>query len=404
MTEGQPTSKRKKRSTKRRGRGEDSVYQRASDGRWIVEIRDGYKPSGKPNIIYLTAKTKAEVMEKRRKVHEQQARGLPAHADRQTVAGYLEYWLEHKAKPSKRATTLEGYESLCRAHIIPTLGRKHLAKLTAMDVQAMLTTMIDNGASPTTAKNARAVLRKALNDAIREDLLWRNVVTLTDMPAQRVYHAKPLSPDELPRFLAAARGHRLEALWWLLPAIGLRAGEAYGLRWQDVDLDRGELAVRVQIQRIGSPRRAQFVDTKTERSRRPIPLPSQVVDALRRHHDRQREEMELAGRNWRGEEWQHLVFCTSIGTPLHPTRTIEQYRDILRAAGLEADRRIHDLRHTCATMLARLGVQPREAQAILRHSRIQTTLEVYTHTSSESVRSAIDLLGATLDHEEGDRR
>ena len=390
MTDDSPPKPTRKRSTRRRGRGEDSLYQRTSDGRWIVEIRDGYKPSGKPNIIYLTGKTKAAVMEKRRKVHEQMARGVPVKAEQQTVGTYLAYWLQHKVKPSRRTTTYDGYVSLCKTHIIPAIGRRQLSKLTAQDVQAMLSTMIENGVSPTTAKNGRAVLRKALNDAIREDLIWRNVVSLTDMPTQRTYHAKPLTTEEIPRFLAAARGHQLEALWFLLPTIGLRAGEAYGLRWQDIDLERGELAVQVQIQRVGTPKRPRFVDTKTERSRRPVPLPQQVVTALRAHRERQHAAIELAGGRRRGEEWQHLVFCTEIGTPLDPSKVMAQYREILRTAGIDPDRRLHDLRHTCATMLARLGVQPREAQEILRHSRIQTTLAVYTHVSSEGIRSAVD--------------
>lgn len=394
MIDEQP--KRKKRSTKRRGRGEDSVYQRASDGRWIVEIRDGYKPSGKPNIIYLTAKTKAAVMAKRAKAREQLARGVPIKAEQQTVETYIDYWLQHKVKPTRRTTTYDSYVSVCKAHIIPALGRKQLVKLTAMDVTTMLSAMVAKGTSPTTAKNARAILRKALNDAIREDLVWRNVVTLTDMPTQRTYHAKPLTAAELPRFFAVAKGHRLETLFLLLPAIGLRAGEAYGLRWQDIDLDRGELAVKVQIQRNGKPKRAHFVDTKTERSRRPIPIPPQLVDSLRAHRERQQEEIMLAGGRWQGNEWQRLVFCTTIGTPLDPTKVMSQYREVLAAADIDPNRRIHDLRHTCATMLARLGVQPREAQEILRHSRIQTTLAVYTHVSSEGVRSAVDRLGDML--------
>jgi integrase len=391
---------KKKRSTKRRGRGKDSVYQRKSDGRWIVEIRDGHKPSGKPNIIYLTAKTKQAVLKKRDDAKVQLGRGLPPGNEKQTVSTYLTAWLQYKVKPSKRTTTYEGYESICRVHIIPSIGRKPIAKLTAMDVQAMMSTMLEGGTSPTTVKNARGVLRKALNDAMRDELIWRNVVTLTDMPTQRTYHAKPLTADEAAKFLSAARGHRLEALWLLLPAIGLREGEAFGLRWSDINLEHGELAVRHQIQRTGRPNRPHFEDLKTERSRRPVPLPPQLVASLRAHRARQQEEIMLAGSRWgidaRGEEWRDLVFCTTIGTPLDPSNILKQYREVLAAADIDPNRRIHDLRHTCATMLARLGVHPREAQEILRHSQIQTTLAIYTHVSSEGIRSAVDRLGDML--------
>jgi integrase len=385
-----------KRPRRRRGRGEDSIYQRSSDKRWIVEIREGYKPSGKPNIIYITAKSKVEVQRKHREARLQLARGMPTTNDVQTVSSWLTYWLEHKVKPAKRATTYEGYESVIRVHIIPAIGRKHLAKLTAIDVQALMTKMLESGVSPTTAKNARVVLRKALNDAMRDDLIGRNVVTLTDMPRQETFHAKPLTADELPRFLAATKGHRLEALWLTFVTIGLRAGEAFGVRWEDVDLQNGSLRVRYQIQRTGRPPQARFVDPKTDRSRRPVPLPTPLVASLRDHRERQSEEITLAGSRWKGDDWQHLVFCTTIGTPLDPSNVLRQYREVLETAGLDADRRVHDLRHTCGTMLARLGVHPREAQEILRHSQIQTTLGIYTHVSSEGVRSAIDRLGDML--------
>lgn len=405
MTPSGGTDKAKRR---RRDRGEDSIYQRATDHRWIVEIRDGYKPSGRPNIIYLTAKgypddtrehrklnteARTALLARRDEVKAKLRRGVPPSDEVVTVASYLRRWLEHNVKPSKRATTYESYEAVCRVHIIPVIGRKPLAKLTPIDVQEMMSRMLEAGSSPTTVKNARGILRKALNDAMRDDLISRNVVTLTDMPRQRTYHPKPLTEAELGRFVTAARGHRLEALWLTFVTIGLRAGEAFGLRWHDVDLDHGELRVRYQIQRIGSPRRPVFVDPKTEQSRRPVPLPPQLVTTLREHRDRQDLEKTIAGRNWKGDDWQDLVFCTTVGTPLDPSNVMKQYREILSTAGVDPDRRVHDLRHTCATMLARLGVHPRQAQEILRHAQIQTTLSIYTHVGADSIRSAVDQLG-----------
>lgn len=392
-----PMPARTRRQVKRRGRGDDSLYRRASDGRWIVEIRDGHKPNGKPNIRYLTAKTKQEAQRKHREARLQIARGLPATNAVQTVSSWLNDWLKHKVQPSKRTTTYEGYESICRVHIIPAIGRKQLANLTAMDVQAMMAKMIDGGASPTTAKNARAVLRKALNDAMRDDLVGRNVVTLTDMPRQETFHAKPLTESELPKFLHTIRGHRLETLWLTLVTVGLREGEAFGLRWQDIDFERGVLSIKYQIQRTGRPPHPHFVDPKTERSRRPVPIPASLLRSLQAHRDRQGLEIVRAGDRWRGGEWQHLVFPTTIGTPLDPSNVLKQYRDMLELAGIDSKRRIHDLRHTCGTMLARLGVHPREAQEVLRHAQIATTLAIYTHVSSEGVKSAMDRLGDMLD-------
>lgn len=239
------------------------------------------------------------------------------------------------------------------------------------------------------------MLRKAFNDAIKDGLLTRNIVTLTDMPRQVAYHPKPLSPDEIPRFLAACRGHRLEALWMTFLTLGLRAGEAYGLRWRDVDLDAGELIIRVQLQRIGSPPVAMFVEPKTHRSRRPLPVPDVLRDALIAHRSRQKIDRLIAGDRWQGDAWQ-LVFCTSIGTPLDHSNVLKQYRAVLIGTGIDPHRRVHDLRHTAGSMLARLGVAPREAQAILGHANITTTLAVYTHASSDDVRAAMMRYGITL--------
>ncbi len=389
---------------RRRGRGEHSIYQRKSDGRWIVEIRDGHKPSGKPNIKYLTAKTKTEANARLKAEIARIAQGKPDTGKAPTLKAYLVDWLASNVKPHKRSKTYDSYEGMCRIHITPRIGQKRLPDLTAQDVQRMLAEMIAAGASPTTAKYARGILRKALNDAMRSDLIWRNVVTLTDMPAQRTFHPKPLTAAELPLYLAATRGKRLEALFTLLPAIGLREGEAFGLRWTDVDLEAGKLIVRHQIQRVGNPRRPVFVEPKTERSRRPVPLPSLVVDALKAHEERQGFERVLAGSRWGGPdgEWDGLVFCTSIGTPLDPSNVMKQFRDILDEAGLES-RRVHDLRHTCATMLARLGVHPREAQDIMRHAQITTTLSVYTSTDAEGIRGSMDRMGALFTDERNEK-
>jgi integrase len=357
----------------------------------------------------LTGKTKTEVQRKLREEVKRIAQGRPDTDGNITVGAYLNQWLETVVKHRNRTNTYESYATMCRVHIIPRIGHHKLKELTPQHVQAMLADMVTNPppgakegakiASPTTAKNARAYLRKALNDAMRADLVWRNVVTLTDMPAQQTYHPRPLKEAELVAYMAACKGHRLEAMFLLLPAMGLREGEAFGLRWDDVDLETGVLRVRQQIQRVGNPKRPVFAEPKTERSRRPVPIPAQVVTALRAHRERQAEEMMMAGSRWGNSpkapgNWEGLVFCSTIGTPLEPANILKQFRAILKSAGLDESMRVHDLRHTCATMLARLGVSPREAQDIMRHAQISTTLAVYTSVESDSLRNASDRLGS----------
>lgn len=396
---------------RRRTPGEDSIYQRASDHRWIAEMRLGYKPNGRPQIKYLSVpgfpddtranrkkntEARNRLAQRLEDARHQVRQGLPAQDDALTVARYLTRWLAVRVKPAKRETTYQGYESAIRVHIIPAIGRTHLTKLTPLDVQHMLTRIVEGGASPTTAKNVRGVLRKALNDAMKDGLIIRNVVTLTEMPRQVAYQPKPLTMEEIPRFLAAIRGDRLEALWTVFLTLGLRAGEAYGLRWRDVNLDAGELTIRVQMQRTGRPPVARFVEPKTHRSRRALPVPDHVREALIAQRERQVTERLIAGDRWQGAAWDDLVFCTTIGTPLDPSNVLKQYRELLRAAGMDTKRRVHDLRHTAGSMLARLGVAPREAQAILGHANITTTLAIYTHVSTDDVRMAMTRYGSVL--------
>jgi integrase len=107
-------------------------------------------------------------------------------------------------------------------------------------------------------------------------------------------------------------------------------------------------------------------------------------------------ERLIAGDRWQGAAWDDLVFCTIIGTPLDPSNVLKQYRDLLRVAGMDTKRRVHDLRHTAGSMLARLGATPREAQAILGHANITTTLAIYTHGSTDDVRMAMTRDGSGL--------
>ena len=187
-----------------------------------------------------------------------------------------------------------------------------------------------------------------------------------------------------------AHGGRREALWTLTVWLGLRQGEVFGLRWEDVDLVERTLTVRTQLQyrRIStisdleleklSPFDRERVETHrtslkdTEQSKRQLPLPKPVVDALTAHLKAQALEQALAGRSWQGEEWG-LVFCSTIGTPLDPSNVTKQCRAILKAAGIE-QRRFHDLRHSCGTFPTARNVHRRVLMQILGHSQISTTM------------------------------
>jgi len=250
--------------------------------------------------------------------------------------------------------------------------------------------------APKTVQYARGVLRTALNQALRWGLVSRNVADLVDGPKVERHEIQPFSPEEARTFLAAVRGDRLEALYSVALTMGLRQGEALGLRWEDVDLDTGTMHVRHQLQRIDG--KLTLVPLKTARSRRTLALPDSITFGLREHRLRQLEDAVKAGKRWKGpkpnEDGAH-VYTTAIGTPLEARNVVRAYTAIVKRAGLP-HRRFHDLRHSCATLLLVQGVSPRVVMEILGHSQISLTMNTYSHVVPELGREAARRMDALL--------
>jgi integrase len=241
----------------------------------------------------------------------------------------------------------------------------------------------------------RGVLRRALNEALRWGLVARNVATLVQPPRVRRYEISPLDAEQAQRLLTAIRGDRLEALFSVALAVGLRQGEALGVRWQDVDLDAGVLRVRHALQAVDG--QLMLVEPKTTRSRRTIQLPSLAVGALREHRARQSVERTLAGDAWTDQDF---VFTSQLGRPLHGATVTHRFQQLLAAAGLPRQR-FHDLRHGCATLLLAQGVSPRVVMDVLGHSAITLTLNTYSHVvpalQTEAARRMDAALGWQID-------
>src|SRR5260221_2240502 len=295
---------------KRRGHGEGTVYQR-EDGLWVGSMTLGYE-GGKRKRKYLYGKTQREVLLKLSPVRHAQQQGVSLLTDeRQTLGQYLERWLEDSAKPTIRAKTYASYAQLVRLYLLPELRCVHLTRLTPRDVQAFLNRRLEAGLSARTVQYTHAVLRRALNQALKWGLVQRNVAALVDAPRVHRPEAKFLPPEQALAFLESVRGDRLEAVYVVAMPLGLRPGETLGLHWADVDLDAGTLSVRVGLQRIEG--RLQLVEPKTARSRRHVPLPTLVLTALRAHRTRQLEERLQAGELW---EESGFVFTNILAKPL----------------------------------------------------------------------------------------
>ena len=361
----------------KRGNGEGSIYRRKSDGKWVGSIT---LQSRQRKVFY--GRTRAEVAEKvNNALHDQQKGIAPSVTSKATVEQYLKSWLEVEENTIK-PRTYERYEEIVRLHIVPVLGRYQLQKLTRQQVQELYKIKQKEGLSPTTVNTIHNVFHKALESAVQWEIVPRNVCDLTSPPARGNYEFVSLQPQEIHHLLTVARGRVIEPLLTLALVTGMRRGELLGLKWQDIDFKAETLQVRRTMSRIPrkfrKPEQKAYSEAppKTKKSKRSIVLIPLALEALKQHQERQLEARKKAGEMWVNS---NLVFCTSIGTPMNPTRdVIEPFKVLLQEAKLP-NIRFHDLRHSASTLLLSLGIHPKIVQEILGHSNIVITLTVYSH-------------------------
>ncbi|PPK92517.1 integrase-like protein [Kineococcus xinjiangensis] len=232
----------------KRANGEGTVYQR-KDGRWEAAIYVPVEGGGRRRRS-LYGKTRREVMEKLREAASRMDRGLPAVDSSTRMDAYLSHWLQDVARPNLRAKTVEGYEAAIRRHLTPAIGSRQLKALAPADVRSLLAGMSARGLSPRTVQFAHSVLRSALSQAVRDELVHRNVASLVRPPRQQRRDATYLTVDDARKLLQAARGDRLEALYIAAVMLGLRRGELLGLPWRHVNLEAASLRVGQTVQRI----------------------------------------------------------------------------------------------------------------------------------------------------------
>ncbi len=288
--------------------------------------------------------------------------------------------------------TYVSYRAILDKHLLSALGHVLVQKLTAQHIQKLYAQKLEEGLSSGRVLNIHAVLHKALDHAVRINLVIRNVSDSVELPRLEQHEIQPLTAEQAQRFLAAVRERRLEGLLTLALVTGMRKGELLGLKWQDIDLEEGSLQVR---RTVGFVTGRGFVEgeTKTKSSKRKIMLPQFVVQMLKRHRTLQLETRLKAGTRWIDHD---LVFCSIYGGFLHPMTVFDHFTRALNDAGLPRIR-FHDLRHSAATLLLSMGVPAKVVQEILGHSRISMTLGVYSHVlpgmQQEAMGKMNDLFG-----------
>jgi integrase len=376
---------------RRRVKGDGSVHLR-DDGLYQGRIDLG-REDGKRKSKSVYARTEAECIQKMHAVRLARSKGVNVLAKRHKLSDYLETWLADVVTPSRRPGTVRSYEGIIRIHLIPGLGHIDLSKLDAPAVRKFLNAKLKEGSSARNVELMRAVLHACIHQAVRDDLVPRNVVSLTSAPTVKRPAREFLNVDHARAVIKTAADHKRGALFVTAIATGCRLGELLALEWSDVDLHGGFIRVSKQLQRQGGRvghggSRLATVEPKTERSNRTLPVPSFAIDSLRKH-----KEVRQALASKRGLPWSedlHVFGCEGFG-PTEPRNATRTFKAFLKEAEVP-DVRFHDLRHACASLMLSQGTDLRTIMQHLGHSQIALTMNTYSHVVPQLQREAANRL------------
>ena len=377
---------------KRRANGEGNLRKR-KDGRWEGRYTAGRDPeTGRAIYKNVLGKTQAEAKAKLKQAIEE-AKGLDAaKAGRYTVGQWMEVWFEHYAKVKVRPSSHQTYRGYIDNHIKPNIGKIPLEKLTSLELQKFYKKLLTNGRvdrlesrhqakglSPKTVRNIHQIISSAMSLAKEQKLIVANPAEGCALPRLEHREMKTLPVEQLQSFLREAKESGVYELYYLELATGLRRGELLGLKWEDIDLERGDLRVRRQIARING----EVVEAplKTKNAYRTLPLAEDTVSILL-------EQKEKVG----GSPW---VFPSPTGGPISPDSVLHMLHRVLKRAGLPRIR-FHDLRHTFATLALQNGVDVKTVSGMRGHFSAEFTLDTYAHVTTASQRHAAKTMGSVI--------
>ena len=369
---------------KRRANGEGNLRKR-KDGRWEGRYTAGRDPeTGKAIYKNVLGKTQAEAKAKLKAAIEE-AKGLDAaKVGRYTVGQWMEVWFEHYAKVKVRPSSHQTYRGYIDNHIKPNIGKIPLEKLTSLELQKFYKKLLEKGRvdrleskhqskglSAKTVRNIHQIISSAMKLAQEQKLISTNPADGCALPRLEHREMQTLPVEQLQSFLREARDSGVFELYYLELATGLRRGELLGLKWEDIDLERGDLRVRRQIARING----EVVEAplKTKNAYRTLPLAEDTIGVL-----------EAQRKKTGSSQW---VFPSTTGGPISPDSVLHMLHRVLKRAGLPRVR-FHDLRHTFATLALQNGVDVKTVSGMLGHFSAGFTLDTYAHVTTASQRQA----------------
>lgn len=373
------------------------IIKRGKDT-FLVRVYIGRDSQGRRHYFSETVKGTLKDAKKRltEKIGEKDA-GKLIKASRITLNEYLDKWLESAVSNRVRPNSFHHYKMRMKFQVRPHLGHYRLESITPMHVQNLITKLHQQGIASTTIKKVHAILSSAFKQAVKWRILQSNpaegVEVAREAKNESKKHMRTLTPEQAAKFLSSLSSDRYHALFLLAIMGGFRPEEYLGLRWHDINFAKGIVTVRTVLIWKASGGGWYFGEPKTRRSKRNVPLPQSVMDALLEHKRTQDEWKSKAGESYNDHG---LVFATKSGLPIDQRNLRYSFRRRMIKAGLSSDIRLYDLRHSCASLLLAANVHPKVVSERLGHSSINITLDVYSHVLPTMQEAASEKLEQIL--------
>ncbi len=363
----------------KRGNNEGSIFKR-KDGRWCAQV----SLNGRRITKY--GKTQKECRDWVNATLDKIDHGLTFDGAQVSLQQYMESWLSGKVL-ARRPSTVRNYRRYMNLYILPALGRMRLQAILPAHIRQLYLRMQMEGRGARTIQLVHVTLHCAFAQAVKEGLIGHNPLEAVERPKVETKRYSIFTEEQVRAFIAAAKGHPYEALFFLALTTGMRKGEILGLMWTDVDWEKSTLRVNRQLQPV-SYEGGALVPTKTKSGRRRIMVGKGALALLKAHRERQETQKAVAGNRWQ----EHgMIFTTSIGTYIDQTKVSRAFKHILREAGLP-DLRFHDLRHTSISILLDNGTPVFTVQSRAGHSKASVTTDIYGHAMARSQEAAARMI------------
>ncbi len=353
---------------------------------WQLILDKGEDGTGKRLRDYYTLPSKKEATALLNEKLAEYNKGTYIESSQMTVKECIDEWLRVYAYPRLAVNTVRGYEVNFNHHTIPYIGNIRVQKLSPAMIQSMYDTLKDKGLSPRSIKYVHTTLHEVLKYAYKMQIIPRNPTEFVSVPKQQKYEAQVYDREEVGKLLEAVKGTRLDIPVRLAVGLGLRRGELLALQWEDIDFKENTAYIHRNL--TCTQNQYLFGEPKTKSGIRLLSVPLSLMEALRQHKVRQMENKLLYGKEY---QENHLICCRRDGRPIHTATFSQEFNRFLKQHELKHIR-LHDLRHTNATLMLQMGIPAKVASERLGHANISITLDTYTHAVKELNQEAAEKL------------